>query len=191
MPLIVAFEGPDGVGKSTQSKLLAAALQNAGYKATTFSWPCDGVFGSEIIKAMLINGSAKKNPNVFQALYSLNKVLFQTQLLPRMKDFDVVILDRWALSTRAYSKATGVHPMIRFIGEKILKKPDITFVFLGKSFDRVYKDSYEADEKIQTVVRNEYEKLCEKNKNLIRIAVDNCVPLIHTLVLVEVAERLP
>lgn len=190
MPLIVAFEGPDGVGKSTQSKMLANALQDAGYKATFFSWPCNGVFGSEIIKTMLISGSAKKNPNWFQILFSLNKLLFQVQLLPRMKDFDVIILDRWALSTHVYSKATGVHPIIRFFGSHILKKPDLTFVFLGKSFDRSFKDSYECDSKIQSTVRNEYEKLCKKDKDIIRLAVDNCAPLIHTLVLVEVIERL-
>ena len=53
--LFIALEGIDGSGKSTQVKLLAEILTNAGHKVYSTSEPTDGEIG-KMIRRIPISG---------------------------------------------------------------------------------------------------------------------------------------
>lgn len=74
---IVTFEGPDGVGKTTQVARLARALRDEGNKVETIKLPRYDRFTGKLILRMLKSGSAVRYPNVFQVVQWLDKLLFQ------------------------------------------------------------------------------------------------------------------
>lgn len=160
MAKIVVFEGPDKVGKETQSKMLQHALIRHGYKVKLVEVPikdCRQTY--DLIYRMLENGKAKQYPNLFQVIQFFNKWLYQTFMMPKIfKDYDILILDRWALSSVIYGAATGVNLRLNMWLYRLLKKPDITFVLHGMSFRRTSTndDSYEKDTELQTRVKDDY-----------------------------------
>jgi thymidylate kinase len=159
MAKIVVFEGPDKVGKETQSKLLQQALNASGYRALRVEVPsklCPRTH--RLIYKMLHNGSAKRWPNVFQFVQFLNKWLFQINVLPTLTKYaDVVIFDRWSLSAVIYGGATGVNKTLNTFLYNRLRKADVTLVFHGKSYRRnTVDDVYEKDNDLQARVRQDY-----------------------------------
>lgn len=160
MAKIVVFEGPDKVGKETQSKMLLDALQASGLRAMRVEVPsklCPKSY--KLIYWTLRNGWAKRVPNVFQFIQFLNKWLFQRAVLPGLlKTLDVVIFDRWSLSAVIYGNATDVNEPFNMWLYGKLKRPDVTIVMAQKSYRRATTtdDSYEKDSDLQTRVREGY-----------------------------------
>lgn len=160
MAKVIVFEGPDKVGKETQSKKLLAALANSGYWVRRVEVPakeCPKTY--KLIYWMLRNGWAKRVPNVFQFIQFLNKWFFQRTVLPNMLKWnDVLIFDRWSLSAVVYGNATGVNGPLNMWLYNNLFKPDITIVMANRSYRRstTTDDSYEKDSALQTRVRKGY-----------------------------------
>jgi thymidylate kinase len=106
---------------------------------------------------MLRNGLAKKFPKLFQVMQFLNRKFFQIFKLPRIEDqYDLIIFDRWSLSTVAYGMASGVPQDFTVKLSTYLRKPDHTFILLGKAFPHEVEDVYEADVDLQAEVRAHY-----------------------------------
>ncbi len=57
--LVIVFEGIDGVGKSTQAKILKDRLDKLGLESILLHFPSQGVIGKNIHK-MLHNGQFNK-----------------------------------------------------------------------------------------------------------------------------------
>lgn len=169
MANLVVFEGPDKVGKETQSKMLLESLQNDMYKAVRVEVPSRSCPRThKLIYKMLHDGSAKRHPNAFQFVQFLNKWLFQMNHLPKLlKENDVVILDRWSLSAVIYGGATGVNKRFNMFLFNRLKKPTITLVLHGRSFRRstTTDDSYEKDSDLQTTVARAYYEWAMKHSD--------------------------
>lgn len=153
---IVVFEGADASGKCTQSRLLERALHNDGVSAirvepTRESHPR----GRKLIYAMLENGDAKRWPTAFQFIQFVNRVYFQVFKLPKLlRDNDVVILDRWALSGYVYGKAEGINPRLNAWMYNRAKRADVVVVLCGASHPRKRADdSYERDNNLQAMVK--------------------------------------
>ncbi len=193
MAKIVVFEGPDKVGKETQSKLLLEALQAADYKAVRVEVPtklCPRTY--ELIYKMLKDGSAKRWTNTFQFVQFLNKWMFQRRVLPALlRTNDVVIFDRWSLSAIIYGNATGVNPSFnRFLYNR-LKKADVTLVFHGKSYRRAKADdSYEKDNELQEKVAIAYHTWGVKNhKDHLLVNNERDVKDIHRGIIIDLCMR--
>jgi len=154
--VIVAIEGPDSVGKETQSKMLVDALEGHGYRAVREELPYAGdeaAYG--LIYKMLKDGTASQFPEAFQALQAANKRIFQERFLKTLAwHHDVVVLDRWILSSVVYGAATGVHKDVTSLMTKDLEIPDITVVLNGEGFFKSKMDAWEKDEALQSRVRN-------------------------------------
>jgi thymidylate kinase len=160
MGKLVVFEGPDKVGKETQSKLLAQNLKKQGINCIRVE-PSKEAHPrlKKLIYSMLETGAAKRHPNTFQFVQFLNKVYFQTFKLPKlMKVYDVVILDRWALSGWIYGDAEGINRSLNKWMFNRVKRADITLVLSGTSYKRstTTDDSYEKDNDLQAKVRIAY-----------------------------------
>jgi dTMP kinase len=161
---LVAIEGPDRVGKATQATMLRDSLVARGMKAIVEEIPYDdGVTHAEIYR-MLREGEAMKYPEVFQWLQGMNRRIFQKIRLSSLaSEYDVVVLDRWNLSTRVYGGCDGVSERTT---ENILRRvvePDVYLVFDADPFPKENLDSYEKDLEFQRRVRREYLSWCEKD----------------------------
>lgn len=195
MAKIVVFEGPDKVGKETQSKLLQQMLSTAGYRTLRVEVPTKACPRTHaLIYWMLQNGLAKNFPNVFQFVQFLNKWLFQRYVLPdMMKHCDVIIFDRWSLSAIIYGNATGTNKRFNMWLYRRLKKPDITIVFHGKSFRRSTStdDSYEKDTDLQTRVKDAYlEWAVMHADDHVLVKNDKSVSDIHNSIMFNLVEKI-
>jgi len=154
---IIVMEGPDRVGKATQSSLLCDYLWNCGKKAKVIEVPIHDKVTYKTIYWMLESGHAKKFPRLFQFTQFLNRWMFQTQHLAELEhEYDYLIFDRWSLSTTVYGKATGIDDAFVDYLYKRLRKPDYTLVLLGKPHIHEAEDVYEKDSSLQDKVRELY-----------------------------------
>lgn len=157
MSKIVVFEGADRCGKATQSELLKQHIKKLGMAVAIVEVPIRSAVTYKIIYWMLQNGLAKKFPYIFQLFQFANRKFFEWTKLPRLEaDNDVIILDRWSLSTVVYGGAEGVSRKFTVGLSKLLKQPDHTFILLGKAFPHDAEDVYEADASLQEKVREGY-----------------------------------
>ena len=119
--MIVAFEGIDGVGKSTQVKLVADRLTLCGYKVAVFKFP---VIDSSIVEA--VNKSKDEDAQwAIQKFLAKERVEAQKVMLDRK--WDVVLLDRYVLSGWAYGMANGFdRDKLQYLDQDVAM-PNLTF----------------------------------------------------------------
>ena len=173
MSKIIAIEGPDRVGKFTQTKLLQKYITRIGLSAVVVEVPIRSAITYRVIYWMLQNGLAKKFPKIFQWFQFINRKIFQMYTLPVLEEhYDFIIMDRWSLSTIVYGIAEGV-PKAYTIGlAKKLREPDFTIILFGEAHEHIAEDSYEVDASLQARVRLEYAKWALENPKTTKLI--NC-----------------
>jgi dTMP kinase len=129
----ITFEGGEGTGKSTHTKLLAEHLGDLGIETVLTREP-GGSPGAEIIRHVILSGAAKPLGAEAETMLfaSARDDHLRTTIRPALARGAWVICDRFADSTRVYQGIVGaVDP--RLIGE--LERitvgetiPDLTFV---------------------------------------------------------------
>jgi thymidylate kinase len=80
--------------------------------------------------------------------------------------YDVIIMDRWSLSTVVYGAAEGVSEEFTTRLAKWLRVADYTFVLHGESYFHEAEDSYEADRDLQLKVRLGYSMWALNNQKV-------------------------
>ena len=129
----ITFEGGGGSGKSTQIKMLARRLDNAGLRNVTTREP-GGSTGAEIIRHLVLSGMGKLlGPDAETLLFAAARDdHVRSVILPALNQGSWVLCDRFFDSTRAYQGSLGkvvsnvVNAMQRVtIGDL---KPDLTLV---------------------------------------------------------------
>lgn len=159
----LAVDGPDKIGKETQTNLLVRYLKEDGNKVKLVEVPYNDFVFHKLIYWMLRNGLAKKTPNLFQFVQFLNKFFFQLFILPYLLlTNDYVIFDRWALSAIVYGGVTGVNQMFNRFLYALLYKPHGTVILTGQPFFRKGSDSYESDDELQSTVRELYSLMADE-----------------------------
>lgn len=109
MGKLIVLEGGDGAGKSTQIELITKHLEkiNKSYIFLHFPMYGDNEF-SEVIAKFLrgeFGDSKKVNPYFVANIFAMDQYLFLPKLKEHLKEFDVVLLDRYAFSNMAYQAA--------------------------------------------------------------------------------------
>ena len=128
----ITFEGAEGCGKSTQSKLLVEYLQKKGFAAKLFREP-GGVAISEKVRAILLDkANTAMNKECETLLYMAARAqLVEEVVVPELEKGTVLICDRFLDSTLAYQGyGCGVDiKTIVAIGEFATKgiRPNLTF----------------------------------------------------------------
>ncbi|MFC2953157.1 dTMP kinase [Marinicaulis aureus] len=129
----ISFEGGDGAGKSTQIKVLAKALREAGREVVVTREP-GGSPGAEAIRKLLLEGEADKWSPLTEALlmYASRADHLERTIVPALARGAVVITDRFADSSMAYQGLAGE------LGEEAVSTlyklvvgaqgPDLTFI---------------------------------------------------------------
>ena len=180
MSKLIVIEGPDKVGKETQSKLLLSQLRMTGHRATLVEVPVHDVLTYKVIYWMLQNGLAMTRPNMFQWFQYANKRLFQEYTLPDLeKTNDYVILDRWDLSAIVYGAASGASSERTEELCARLRKPDLTLVLHGKSHIDRRDDVYEKNNDLQLRVRALYHDWATKHEDCELISCEGSRMEVH------------
>jgi dTMP kinase len=104
----IAFEGGEGAGKSTQARLLAAALERRGIQAVLTREP-GGTPGAEAIRTLLLaNEGAGWNPRAEALLFAAARSDHVERLIrPALQAGRWVVCDRFLDSSRAYQGGGG------------------------------------------------------------------------------------
>ncbi len=104
----ISFEGGDGAGKSTQIKLLAEHLRNAGHSVVITREP-GGTDGAEAIRSLIVKGATDRWSPLSESLlmYAARADHLEKVILPAVARGEVVISDRFSDSTMAYQGLAG------------------------------------------------------------------------------------
>lgn len=101
--VFVCFEGGDGSGKSTQSRLLGDWLRTAGYAVVQTFEPGDTEVGRKIRDIVLDPATGELSDRTETLLYAADKAEHVHAVVqPALTRGDVVITDRYVDSTLAY-----------------------------------------------------------------------------------------
>jgi len=130
--VFLTFEGIDGSGKSSQAKLLAAALRERGHPVVLTREP-GGSPGAEEIRKLLVQGDPNRwSPETEILLfYAARRDHVERTILPALERGDVVISDRFADSTRVYQGAvrSDLRETVDAIHDRMIGfEPDRTFI---------------------------------------------------------------
>jgi len=106
--VLLSFEGIDGSGKSTQARLLADRLEDAGYETLLVREP-GGTALSEHVRALLLDTadpSLQIDPVAEVLLFSAARAqLVAERIRPALAEGQVVLADRFFDSTTVYQAA--------------------------------------------------------------------------------------
>src|ERR1700720_986368 len=124
---LIAVEGVDGSGKSTQVKLLERWLRARGYPVHFTEWN-----SSRLVRNSMRRGKRRNllTPSTFSLLHAVDFAdRFIYQILPPLRAGMIVLADRYVYTAFARDVARGVHPdWVRGV-YRFAPRPDLTFFF--------------------------------------------------------------
>ena len=177
---LITFEGSEGSGKSTQTKLLYNYLKSKGFSAIRIREPGSAKI-SEKIRRILLDPKNKKMSVLSEMLLymSARAEIVEDIILPALKKGKVLICDRFLDATLAYQGYGGGISinLIKTIGRQVTRgiRPDITFFLdldvkeglrrIGKTKDRIERRSIVYHKR----VRKGYLELAKKEPGRIKI----------------------
>jgi dTMP kinase len=125
--MLIAFEGPDGAGKTTQRKLFRTWLKNEGHEVATTKWN-----SSVLIKPLTRSRKLlwARSPLEFSLMHAADyRHRLETEVLPALAAGKTVIADRYLFTGLARDAARGLDFdwLIQLFGPILW--PDIVFYF--------------------------------------------------------------
>lgn len=128
--LLIALEGIDGTGKSTQLALLARRLRAAGLEVVATREPTDGPYGRQI-RASFANRAALSPEEELRLFIEDRREHVQTLVGPALAAGKLVLTDRYYFSTVAYQGAAGHDPAtILAANESFAPRPDLVLLLV-------------------------------------------------------------
>lgn len=181
--IFITFEGPEGSGKSTQSRMLYNFFKRKGYKVVHVREPGYTKLGETIRGILLNRQNTKIQPEAEALLYvAARNELVGEKIMPGLKKGMIVLCDRFADATIVYQGyGLGVDKNFLFKLNKFATKgivPDITFVLdikpaTGLRRSKITKGFKDRIEKrplaFHNRVRQGYLELAKCNPSRIRI----------------------
>ena len=147
--LLVILEGGEGVGKTTQAKALVDYYRSQGYSAKYFREP-GGDELAEQIRNMVLYNEMDVNTEIL-LMSAARNINVQNNILPALTNGNIVILDRFTISTMVY--------------QGLLKNGDMDFI--AKCTKQVTQDLYDNDS-----CSIEFTLLCDPNVAIERAAAE-------------------
>ena len=169
MKHFVTFEGIDGSGKSTISKLVYEELKKKKYEVILTYEPTDSWIGKQVQKCI----ETGADPYITALTFTADRFEHGKQIQKWLDEKKIVICDRYAESTYAYQGAQLqdlIENPIKWLKELALNRipiPDRTYIFViepKKSIERIQdRDNLIPFEKTSFLekVHNNYLKLAK------------------------------
>jgi dTMP kinase len=144
MKQFITFEGIDGSGKSTISKLVFDKLKSEAYNVILTYEPTDTEIGKYVQKCI----KTKNDPFITAFTFIADRILHCKQIKKWLDDGKIVICDRYADSTYSYQGAQLSNQIknpikwLQELSENHILTPDRTFSFItspNKALTRIQK----------------------------------------------------
>ncbi len=190
----IVLDGPDGCGKSVQSRLLAEWLDGQGVATVQLRDPGDTVIGEQIRVILLHPEHVAMDTRTELLLYMAARAqLWAEKMGPALADGTCVVLDRWLSSTCAYqgyAGGFGMEKVIR-IAEDCLERvwPDLTIILdvdletaswrLKRELDRMERKGDGYHEK----VRQGFLELARRREGFFVVDASGDIETVHKRVL--------
>lgn len=160
----IVLDGPDGCGKSTQSKMLTDYLTKASANIISFRDPGDTTIGDQIRTILLDPKNDKMDTRTELLLYMAARAqLWKEKIAKALEQKKCVLMDRWLSSTCAYQGYAGGFGIknVLSIAEQSLERlwPDLTIILdidtetafkrIGSNLDRMEQKSNEYHKKVR------------------------------------------
>jgi dTMP kinase len=132
MKRFVTFEGIDGSGKSTISKLVAEKLRSTGYDVVWTFEPTESTVGKFVQDCI----RKQSDPFVTSFTFIADRILHCKQIQQWLDDEKIVLCDRYAESTYAYQaaqlegKLKNPLKWLEELSDGRILIPDRTFLFI-------------------------------------------------------------
>ena len=124
--VLVAIEGIDGTGKTTLAEKLKSWLESRGFKAAIVKEPGNSIWGRKIRESYSENMDAMEELELFLKDRAVD---VKENILPKLCEGYVVLMDRYYYSNMAYQGARGIDMHeIRSINENVAPEPDMVIL---------------------------------------------------------------
>jgi dTMP kinase len=154
---LVAFEGIDGAGKTTQAHFLQEAIQEKGVPAIRTKEPTTGQYG-QILRDSALTGRLSADEELEFFIMDRREHV-STKIQPALDGGQVVIIDRYYFSTAAYQGCRGLDPAkLTARNEEFAPEPDLLLLLdleprIGLERIRTRGDRANHFEKTDTLTR--------------------------------------
>jgi dTMP kinase len=124
---LIAFEGIDGAGKTTQAHFLQETLQEEGLPTIRTKEPTTGQYG-QILRDSALTGRLSADEELEYFIKDRQEHI-ETKIQPALDSGKIVIVDRYYFSTAAYQGCRGLDP-VKLIArnEEFAPQPDLLFL---------------------------------------------------------------
>jgi dTMP kinase len=173
--LLIAFEGIDGTGKSTQLPLLAEFLRSQGHVVVETREPTDGPYGRQI--RALYSNRGRVTPRQELELFLQDRRQHVEQCIqPALREGKIVLTDRYYFSTAAYQGAAGLDPAEILNLHGFAPEPDLVLLLTQTPEDSVARIRNQRGE-----MPNDFEQQdqLEKVAALFASFAQGCIVRIH------------
>ncbi len=103
----ITLEGPEGSGKSTQTRILARILRKKGFRVAVLRDPGSTALGRSL-RRVLLHSKAALSPMAEAMLFIGGRVaLVEEKIIPALKQGKVVVCDRFHDATVVYQGFAG------------------------------------------------------------------------------------
>ncbi len=156
--LLIAFEGIDGTGKSTQLPLLAAYLRQQGYTVIETREPTTGPYGLKI-RGLFQNRQQVSREQELELFVQDRRQHVEECILPALAQGEIVLTDRYYFSTVAYQGAAGCDPAVIFARNSFAPEPDLVLLLTMSA-----EESVARIRELRGEVLNDFEQLDQLKK---------------------------
>ena len=127
--VLIAFEGIDGAGKTSQVALVKDWLRDGGYDVIDFKEPTKGFWGQKIREIARYGRKGISPRDELQLFMNDRKENVERNIRPALEKCKLVLLDRYYFSTIAYQGALGIDPgEIKQLNEEFAPRPDLVIL---------------------------------------------------------------
>jgi dTMP kinase len=148
--ILVALEGIDGTGKSTQVRRLTAAFSAEGYDVLSLSEPTHSPWGRRLREAMTAGRRLLAPSQELDLFLQDRRYDVAAHIKPALAARKLVFMDRYYFSTMAYQGALGLDPeTIRRLNEAFAPVPDLVFLLLvspDRALERIRQGRGQTDD---------------------------------------------
>lgn len=125
--ILIAIEGIDGAGKTTQRQRIAEAMQARGFEVIITKEPTNGPHGQRIRQSAITGRMSPEDE--LQAFLDDRQEHVDTLINPSLEAGKAVIVDRYYFSTIAYQGAVGLDTtMLQEVNEAFAPVPDVLVI---------------------------------------------------------------
>ncbi|MEP0826420.1 MAG: dTMP kinase [Nitrososphaera sp.] len=162
---IIVLEGTDKAGKTTQSRMLAEAVNALGKVSVVVDFPDYSTpIGTEI-KAFL-DGKRDYPPETKHLLFSANRWEKKKEIESMVESGTIVVMNRYWQSNLVYGASNGMDASWLLKLDKGLPKEDLVIVILVRpemSVERAENlDAFESDKQLAAKAYKNYLKFAKK-----------------------------